>query len=818
MKYHRRSRCWVLAVGVVLLLSVVPAATLALPPALASAVPPSPERVIQRAWQAAQRLGVYAFTSEVAQTTFPAASLANFGRSSRQEAFYLEGDVDLPAQAMALRLWGGGGSLADTNTALELRLEGDHGFIRQPGGAWEEVDDVGAGFAPNNDMLAYLAGLKNIRPLGAPEPSTPQVTQGPRYTFEFDGPAFASYLRDQLEDYLRQRGELPLDLTLDSSRAYREATGYGEVWIDDRGLPLRLVVHLAYPVQENGERVAADIKTDFRFETAQSPASNPWTVVRTGIESSIPNARQTMRLAVILGVVLGLVLLALVRRRAKPVYTAIVLAVILSMVAVPLMQSQQAVAFFRRQAARQAESEQRQEQQAAATDLSADLTGANWDPHLDPLRVADLSPVSGQPAGSGNAETQVPMLSTQVQTVVSHLAMDDEPALIDTDNDGLTDADETDILGTDPARADTDGDGLSDGVEALRLGTNPMLIDSDDDGIHDNVEIAGFTFSGQRWYLNPNNPDTNGDGLIDWGECPALAGVTSVPTVVNCDTDGDGIPDPFDYDDDGDDVPDRVDISPNSVLDLSGKRAAKGDVIPFDAQNPFTIRVSGLTSGMPALVDMQLRPVTDSHLTYAMNVLDWPRDDAGQVQHVKNTTFATTDNLQARNTDDPRSQNGDMRLIPMLEIKLTGSQMPLKLTTPQTTVAVRGQISATVNLEQKASDANKVVLEWTLADSGGYYYVGVGSGVCPATPTASPADYQCFAMPGQETCTIGGKLTDLADGEHHVILTESTTKWSCKTIANIVNGPYANKMIDPAPLQPYGISVREADAEGTPAA
>ncbi|MBC8448043.1 MAG: hypothetical protein H8D78_09850, partial [Chloroflexi bacterium] len=265
MKHHQRHRCWVLAVGVVPLLFAMLAATLAPPLALADPPSPSPKRAVQRAWQAAQRLGDYHFTSEVAQTTFPAPSLANFGRSSRQETFYLEGDVNLPARAMTMRLWGAGGSLADPNTAMELRLEGDHGFIRQPGGTWQEVNDVGGGFAPNNDMLAYLAGLKNVRQTGGSEPDTQHARRSTRYTFDLDGPAFALYLRDQLETYLRQRGELPLNLTLDSSRVYRETTGHGEIWLDDRGLPLRLIIHLAYPQQDNGERVEADIKTDFGF-------------------------------------------------------------------------------------------------------------------------------------------------------------------------------------------------------------------------------------------------------------------------------------------------------------------------------------------------------------------------------------------------------------------------------------------------------------------------------------------------------------------------------------------------------------------------
>ncbi|HUW08264.1 MAG TPA: hypothetical protein VM537_00970, partial [Anaerolineae bacterium] len=79
MKHPRRYRLWAVALGVVTLLSAVLAATLALPPTLAHAVPPSPERAVQRAWQNAQGAGVYNFASDIVRTKFPAPSLANFG-------------------------------------------------------------------------------------------------------------------------------------------------------------------------------------------------------------------------------------------------------------------------------------------------------------------------------------------------------------------------------------------------------------------------------------------------------------------------------------------------------------------------------------------------------------------------------------------------------------------------------------------------------------------------------------------------------------------------------------------------------------------
>ena len=46
----------------------------------------------------------------------------------------------------------------------------------------------------------------------------------------------------------------------------------------------------------------------------------------------------------------------------------------------------------------------------------------------------------------------------------------------DSDNDGLSDADEVQVYGTDPYKWDTDGDGRSDGEEVL-AGTNPLAAD-----------------------------------------------------------------------------------------------------------------------------------------------------------------------------------------------------------------------------------------------------------------------------------------------------------------------------------------------------
>ncbi len=68
-------------------------------------------------------------------------------------------------------------------------------------------------------------------------------------------------------------------------------------------------------------------------------------------------------------------------------------------------------------------------------------------------------------------------------------ALDPDPAKRDSDNDGLTDAEEK-KLGTNPYNMDTDGDGLSDYYEVYISKTNPLKADSSGDGISDGDKVA----------------------------------------------------------------------------------------------------------------------------------------------------------------------------------------------------------------------------------------------------------------------------------------------------------------------------------------
>ena len=77
---------------------------------------------------------------------------------------------------------------------------------------------------------------------------------------------------------------------------------------------------------------------------------------------------------------------------------------------------------------------------------------------------------------------------------------------IDTDGDGITDAEET-ALGLNPDKEDTDGDGIADSIEMARTPN-----DTDGDGIIDALDNDD---DGDGILTADENPDPNGDGNVD---------------------------------------------------------------------------------------------------------------------------------------------------------------------------------------------------------------------------------------------------------------------------------------------------------------
>jgi outer membrane protein OmpA-like peptidoglycan-associated protein len=97
----------------------------------------------------------------------------------------------------------------------------------------------------------------------------------------------------------------------------------------------------------------------------------------------------------------------------------------------------------------------------------------------------------------------------------------------DKDKDGLGKCDEIKI-GTDPNNPDTDGDGLNDGEEFLTYKTNPLQVDTDLDGLSDADEVKSTK-------TNPLIADTDSDGLNDAEE---LNKYKTDPLVADTDKEG----------------------------------------------------------------------------------------------------------------------------------------------------------------------------------------------------------------------------------------------------------------------------------------
>jgi len=109
----------------------------------------------------------------------------------------------------------------------------------------------------------------------------------------------------------------------------------------------------------------------------------------------------------------------------------------------------------------------------------------------------------------------------------------------DADNDGLIDSVETNTgtfvsatdTGTDPNNPDTDGDGLNDGDEVNIHNTDPNVADTDSDGLNDFAEINTHS-------TDPTLADSDSDGLNDGAEVN-----THLTDPNDADSDGDGLSD-----------------------------------------------------------------------------------------------------------------------------------------------------------------------------------------------------------------------------------------------------------------------------------
>ncbi|HLD19673.1 MAG TPA: hypothetical protein VJB93_00265 [Patescibacteria group bacterium] len=119
---------------------------------------------------------------------------------------------------------------------------------------------------------------------------------------------------------------------------------------------------------------------------------------------------------------------------------------------------------------------------------------------VDESQVGTLPILESYPAPS-DANTGEPAIENQ-EGSTQEQPLQDQPVIVDTDGDGLTDQDETQY-GTNQFFPDTDFDGLTDREEVETYTTDPLSKDTDGDGFDDGQEV--------RNGYNPKGPGKQGE-------------------------------------------------------------------------------------------------------------------------------------------------------------------------------------------------------------------------------------------------------------------------------------------------------------------
>ena len=578
-------------------------------PIMANSIEPTARQQVANAIEQAGESGQYSYQTTVVQTFHPTLLLQNVGRTARVETTRLDGEVDVAADRMTFNL------TAANNPPLQIKIEDGRGFGRLSEDAeWTEVELATELFAPGGDPMGFLAAAERVRvadgPLAdtafpselLPVSLTDNIT---RYQFDVNGLDYANSMRDQLEAQLQRTGELPAGITVQLSQKYIDMTGSGEIWVlngaSGSQLPIRQMVQLEFPAEAGAsEWVSAEITTAFHdwaepelivYNWSQDPLASAAALTGT-LFNRLPSEaiyQGTLSLSAIL-LVLGACGLLIIHGQRRRVHIAINITLVISMLAVPLLQSQQAIAATQQVAAYNERQLARQQQ-------------------APPQTTTDLS-IPNDPQSGINATSAA---QTQPAQIVSSCVI--------------------------TATSDCDGDGLTDNVERYELGTNIEKVDTDGDGISDGREVASFEWFG-TWTLDPLNPDSNGDGLDDGTECYTRSDTADgvlidpnpdYPDIPCLDRDADRIPDVYDYDNDGDGVPDNIDLNPNASQVVTDNSIFNLDLV--NAQTAQNI-----------VVDLQIRPLDEQHLWWTNSILDWPdADNQGQRQRMTPNTLGNGD-------------------------------------------------------------------------------------------------------------------------------------------------------------------------------
>ncbi len=747
------------------------------------------QQAVESAWSLLGRVNFYRFSTTIEQRVFPAPLMSNAGQSSELEIYNADGWSRLPEGELLLSFWDDN-SAGGAEDALEIKYTDGKAFSRMGKAEWMPIDDDGDMLvAPGKDPASFLAAARGVRLENQERVSLPQADGSTaelnvtRYSFDLDGTRFASFMRDQMIAELQRSGELPGGMSLGLSDKLVGMDGSGQVWIDRDGMLVRMLVEIRFPDEMNGEHVEAKISTTYYGVSNEDLMAAKGLPAQLSNWLNLPTTTAGWTQTAFTGGMAGALFLLfyglLSHANRRWCYATVAVLVITSMLVEPLWRSAKAASFSLDQHEKTVQQKVDQEQYEKEKGALTELLTSSWQPNVAPLEQKEAGTVLDPIRAA--AFTRLPgaaVAGTQV----------------DTDGDGLTDdyEDEYGPAILDKTRADTDGDGLLDGQE-LPLGLLPGKADSDNDQISDYHEVIGFYFDTGMWYSNPDDYDTDLDGVLDGVECPQRAVTAADPAAGVCgDTDGDGTPDIFDPDDDGDGVPTVVDATPYTLVSRV-----------FNQSSPLLMAGSGVEEGRPVFVTYQFRPVEAEHLTYTQNVLDWPSGDTdGQIQQVDDVTFAEISDDGAT-AGDPRASYGDLRLIPMAEIRLKGGSIPLALTDHYQFPIQSDLFEGSVQLTALSASQTRVTLSEAPVGSHPIY---IGNGTCDDATGVTLAG----SLAQGESLTVNIPLGSFADGNRpfQIRNTAGSEILACQEAYPVAHGTMADRVVDESKIHPYGIFAR----------
>jgi hypothetical protein len=473
---------------------------------------------------------------------------------------------------------------------------------------WSRVESGPSLVGLDSDNLSLLAAAKEFQLLddatGLPGPDG-QVMIYRRVSFKLAGP-------DLLRVLLGRQGALNPQTLREAQRNESGVSGSGELWVDSRALPARLILDLSWIRQaEIPYRVKVHTETDYtnfgrqfaasRFDPAVAPAAGE-PVAELVVMNKVVSA---MWLPLACGVLALLWLMWRVHkgsRRALQTLTVLLLTALLF------------------------------------PTLSGAAEGA------------------GLGASSASAEESTEAMPS---SEVGKMLRDIQVMRYAAQNDDGNPASSLDEFG------DEDGDGLPNGYE-VQYGTNPFTADTDFDTLNDFDELNGITCQGANQQIviksNPMNPDTNQDGMLDGDEFhKGRCGDSNLLGWM------------WDDDNDNDKVPDALDLSPFSfssqqVLYEGGNWQSPNYTFETLDQNPG----SETTTPYPFYVEMQIRPRELRSLQWAYKHVTWPEDNEAAIQNTDPVVHALKMIFQGIDY----GTSGEVKLVPFLQATVQEKDLP----------------------------------------------------------------------------------------------------------------------------------------------